>query len=57
VLRTNGHNVQQMENQIFRGGQAAVASIRIDGFPQPGLATDLGNIDEVLSATIRRHEA
>ncbi|MGI9602439.1 MAG: phosphoglycerate dehydrogenase [Acidimicrobiales bacterium] len=55
VLRANGHNVQQMGNQIFRGGNAAVATIRIDGLPQPGLATDLGNIDEVFSATIRRH--
>ncbi|MDH3707067.1 MAG: NAD(P)-binding domain-containing protein [Acidimicrobiia bacterium] len=56
VLRANGHNVQQMENQVFRGGRAAVATIRMDGFPQPGLATDLDQINDVLSATIRRHE-
>ncbi|MDH4168234.1 MAG: hydroxyacid dehydrogenase [Acidimicrobiia bacterium] len=56
VLRANGHNVQQMANQIFRGGNAAAATIRIDGRPQPGLATDLAAIAEVLSATIRHHD-
>ena len=31
ALRTAGMNVQQMENQVFRGSRAAVATINIDG--------------------------
>lgn len=54
VLRRSGHNVQQMTNRIFAGGEAAVATIWIDGLPNPGLATELRAIGAVFSATIRR---
>ena len=50
VLRQHGLNVQQMHNQVFEGGRAAVASIHVNGALGPEVLTELDAIDEVLTA-------
>lgn len=52
VLRSQGLNVQQMQNQVFRGGQAAVASIYVDDDVDPAIGDRLEAIEEVLSVAI-----
>ncbi|MEM7341710.1 MAG: phosphoglycerate dehydrogenase [Actinomycetota bacterium] len=52
VLRTGGINVQQMRNQVFLGGQAAVATINVDPDPTPEVIEALGAIDEVLNVAV-----
>ncbi len=49
VLRANGLNVQNMQNQIFAGANAAVATINLDGQAWPHLIDDLRSIEHVLS--------
>lgn len=52
VLRAHGLNVQQMQNRIFAGGQAAVATINVDGDPMDTVVDQLHEIDEVLAASL-----
>ncbi len=47
VLRAHGVNVQQMSNQVFNGGGAAVASMNLDGSLSPELLSELEAIDAV----------
>ena len=51
VLRTSGLNVQEMQNQVFAGGEAAVASIIVGGEVNQPVLDGLADIDEVLSVT------
>lgn len=51
VLRSHGMNVQQMQNQVFVGGQAAVASIHVGTAPDESVVTALSAIPEVLYVT------
>ncbi len=51
VLRANGLNVQQMQNQVFEGGEAAVASIHVGSTAGEAVVRDLTAIDEVLHVT------
>ncbi len=50
-LSTAGLNVEHMENRVFRGGQAAVASIDVVGQASASLLTALREIPHVLSVT------
>jgi len=50
VLRRNGLNVQQVQNQIFSGADAAVATVYLSGHSSPELLDQLVAIDEVLAA-------
>ncbi len=50
VLRQHGLNVQQMHNQVFEGGRAAVASIHVHGTVGPDVLVGLEAIEEVLAA-------
>jgi D-3-phosphoglycerate dehydrogenase len=50
-LRTAGLNVEHMENRIFRGGQAAVASIDVAGQTSDALLTALLEIPHVLGVS------
>jgi D-3-phosphoglycerate dehydrogenase len=52
VLRSNGLNVQQMQNQIFQGGQAAVASIYVGGRISDAALASIAGISEVLSVSM-----
>jgi len=56
VLRSNGLNVQQMENQVFSGGGAAVATIHLDGHCTDQLVSDLAAIEEVLGVSLTTHK-
>lgn len=47
ILRSHGLNVQEMQNQIFDGGQAAVATISTSNQPDPETLAQLNGIDEV----------
>lgn len=49
ALRNHGLNVQQMQNQIFSGAEAAVATVYLDGQLDNGIVDDLMAIDEVLA--------
>ncbi len=51
VLGRQGHNVQQMANNIFVGGAAAVATINVDGEPTDAVLDELRAIDEVLAVS------
>ena len=50
-LSTAGLNVEHMENRVFRGGQAAVATIDVAGSASDSLLADLREIPHVLSVT------
>jgi len=51
VLRRSGHNVQQMQNQVFVGSGAAVAAIGIKGSPDQALLDQLNDIAEVIGVS------
>lgn len=51
LLRTEGLNVEHMENRVFRGGEAAVASIDVAGETSERLLTALREIPHVLGVT------
>jgi D-3-phosphoglycerate dehydrogenase len=50
-LSAAGLNVEHMENRIFRGGEAAVASIDVAGKPSRALLDELRGVPHVLSVT------
>ena len=50
VLKANGLNVQQVQNQIFSGAAAAVATVHIDGSVTDDVVAQLHAIPEVLGA-------
>jgi len=50
-LSTAGLNVEHMENRIFRGGQAAVASIDVAGQASDALMVELREIPHVLGVS------
>jgi D-3-phosphoglycerate dehydrogenase len=50
-LRAAGLNVEHMENRVFRGGQAAVASIDVAGQPSEALLSTLRAIPDVLGVS------
>ncbi|MEM7324889.1 MAG: NAD(P)-dependent oxidoreductase [Actinomycetota bacterium] len=52
VLRANGLNVQQMQNQVFTGGDAAVASINISAPPAEAVTDAIQEIEEVLNVVV-----
>ena len=51
-ISRGGLNVQQMENQVFEGGRAAVAVIAIDGDVSTELRHSLQAIEEVLAVAV-----
>ncbi len=51
ALRAGGLNVQQMQNQVFDGGKAAVATIHVSDEPSPSVVAAVGAIDEVLNVS------
>ncbi len=50
-LRAGGINVQQMSNQIFEGGRAAVATIHLSDSPNANLVAKIIGLDHVLAIT------
>jgi D-3-phosphoglycerate dehydrogenase len=51
VVREAGWNVQEMENLVFAGAQAACARIRFDGTPDPAVLARIRAQEHVLNAT------
>ena len=51
LLRARGLNVEHMENRVFRGGHAAVASIDVAGETSATLLTALREIPDVLGVS------
>jgi D-3-phosphoglycerate dehydrogenase len=50
-LSTAGLNVEHMENRVFRGGRAAVASIDVAGRTSDALLAALRDIPDVLGVS------
>lgn len=51
LLRAAGLNVENMENRVFRGGEAAVASMDVAGTVAPTLLEELTAVPEVLGVS------
>jgi D-3-phosphoglycerate dehydrogenase len=51
LLSRAGLNVEHMENRVFRGGEAAVASMDVAGPVPDGLLADLAAVPEVLGVS------
>jgi D-3-phosphoglycerate dehydrogenase len=56
VLREAGINVEEMENIIFAGGEAACARIQIHGKPSPEVLARISGAEHIFSATVVRIE-
>lgn len=52
VLRSSGLNVQQMQNQVFAGGEAAVASINVSLSPSDEVVESILAINEVFNVVV-----
>ena len=52
ILRRGNLNVEQMENRIFTGSHAAVATIEVVGDVPPGLLDAVRNIPDVIHVSI-----
>lgn len=52
LLREAGLNVQEMENTIFRGGQAAVARIQVNGVPDAAAIAAVASAPDVLHVSL-----
>ena len=57
TLRAADANVQQMENQVFMGSVAAVASINLDSEPTPETIEAMLGDDDVLAVSVARKPA
>ena len=51
-MREAGWNVQEMENLVFQGAEAACARIRFDGAPDDATLDRIRAVDHVLNATV-----
>lgn len=51
IIRTTGLSVKQMQNQVFAGGTAAVATINVAGNCTPEFLEAIDAIDEVLAVS------
>jgi D-3-phosphoglycerate dehydrogenase len=51
-LRDAGLNVAQMSNRVFAGGQAAIATIHVDGVITARTMAAIRTLDEVIGATV-----
>ena len=57
MLRADGMNVQQMQNQIFAGSLAAVASINLLQEPSPELLSRMADDVDVLAISLAQSES
>lgn len=56
-LRAGGINVQQVQNQVFQGGEAAVATIHATPDPDAAVFDRLRAIDEVLNVAVAKQNS
>ena len=52
AISSSGHNVEQMQNQLFAGGDAAVATMNVDGTPTATTLDAINAIDEVIAVSL-----
>lgn len=57
VLKSADANVKQMDNQIFLGAKAAVATIRVDCAVSDQLVADLAAVDHVFGVSVQTEES
>lgn len=57
TLRSGGLNVQQMENQLFTGSVAAVASINLEHAPSEELLASIAADDDILAVSVASKSA
>ncbi|MCB0990392.1 MAG: hypothetical protein KDB16_05410, partial [Acidimicrobiales bacterium] len=51
-LRNAGCNIQQMQNQVFLGSAAAVASINVEGELSPELLAKIESDDDIIAVSV-----
>lgn len=51
LLGASGHNVEQMENQVFSGGVAAVATINVEGHPSDDVVEQIELLEQVIAVS------
>ena len=51
-LKSEGHNIQEMENIIFKGGTAAYARIFLVGFPSESLIAMLESEANIFACSV-----
>jgi D-3-phosphoglycerate dehydrogenase len=51
-LRNANINVEEMENSIFTGGEAAVCTLRLDDVPDRELVKKLRGLDNVIQVVL-----
>ena len=51
LLSRHSLNVEQMQNRVFRGGDAAVATIDVSGPVSEDLLADLGSLPDVFGVS------
>ena len=52
LLKSEGYNIQEMENIIFQGGKAACARIQIEGAPSHSLIEKIDALSNVYAASL-----
>jgi D-3-phosphoglycerate dehydrogenase len=52
LLREEGVNVEEMENTIFAGAQAACCTLQLDTPPSPKVLATLGRNDAILQVSL-----
>jgi len=52
-LRDEGVNIEEMENTIFDGEEAACCSLVLDKLPSASLVVRIGSIEHVIQATVK----
>lgn len=52
IIRSNGLSVKQMQNQVFDGGQTAVATINVEGDCSSDFLTSVSAVEEVLAVSV-----
>jgi len=52
-LRNGGVNIEEMENTIFEGGDAACCTLKLDDTPSEALITKISNTENVIKVSLK----
>jgi D-3-phosphoglycerate dehydrogenase len=52
-LRNAGINIEEMENHIFEGGEAAACSLKLDDTPADDVLKTIGTSDDVIQVSLK----
>lgn len=56
TIKAAGINVEQMDNQIFKGGNAATATLNLSQSPSAEILSALEGLDDVIAVASKAHE-